>query len=59
VTGASALSRRDYGLALNMLAAGQVDAGSLITHRFEVADALAAFDEAGSGRALKVAIHNA
>lgn len=59
VTGASALSRRDYELALNMLAAGQVDAGSLITHRFEVADALAAFDEAGSGRALKVAIHNA
>lgn len=58
VTGASALSRRDYGLALNMLSAGQIDANSLITHRYEVADSLAAFDEAGSGRALKVAIHN-
>jgi L-iditol 2-dehydrogenase len=58
VTGASALSRRDYELALNMLASGQIDAGSLITHRYEVADSLAAFDEAGSGRALKVAIHN-
>lgn len=58
VTGASALSRRDYELALNMLATGQIDAGSLITHRYEVAESLAAFDEAGSGRALKVAIHN-
>ena len=58
VTGASALSRRDYELALNMLASGQIDASSLITHRYEVSDSLAAFDEAGSGRALKVAIHN-
>jgi L-iditol 2-dehydrogenase len=58
VTGASALSRRDYELALNMLASGQIDAATLITHRYEVADSLAAFDEAGSGRALKVAIHN-
>lgn len=58
VTGASALSRRDYELALNMLASGQIDAGSLITHRYGVSDSLAAFDEAGSGRALKVAIHN-
>lgn len=58
VTGASALRRRDYELALNMLSAGQIDANSLITHRYEVADSLAAFDEAGSGRALKVAIHN-
>lgn len=59
VTGASALSRRDYELALNMLSTGQIDANALITHRYEVADSLAAFAEAGSGRALKVAIHNA
>ena len=58
VTGASALSRRDYALALNMLSAGQIDAKALITHRYEVADSLAAFEQAGSGRALKVAIHN-
>lgn len=58
VTGASALSRRDYELALNMLSAGQIDATALITHRYGVSDALAAFDQAGSGRALKVAIHN-
>jgi L-iditol 2-dehydrogenase len=58
VTGASALARRDYELALNMLASGQIDAGSLITHRYQVAESLAAFDEAGSGRALKVAIRN-
>jgi L-iditol 2-dehydrogenase len=58
VTGASALTRQGYELALNMLSTGQIDANSLITHRFEVSDSLAAFDEAGSGRALKVAIKN-
>jgi len=58
VTGASALSRRDYELSMNMLASGQIDANMLITHRFEVADSLEAFQEAGSGRALKVAICN-
>lgn len=56
VTGASALSRMDYELALGLLASGQVDGGSLITHRYPVEDALAAFDQAGSGRALKVAL---
>jgi L-iditol 2-dehydrogenase len=56
VSGASALRRVDYELALAMLGSGQIDARTLITHRFEVADALAAFDEAASGRALKVAI---
>ncbi len=59
VTGASALTRQGYELALNMLSTGQIDATSLITHRFDVADSLAAFDAAGSGSALKVAIHNA
>ncbi len=58
VTGASALSRRDYELAMNMLASGKIDANMLITHRYEVADSLSAFQEAGSGRALKVAICN-
>lgn len=59
VTGASALTRQGYELALNMLSSGQIDAASLITHRYDVADSLAAFDAAGSGQALKVAIHNA
>jgi L-iditol 2-dehydrogenase len=58
VTGASALSRQGYEMALNMLSTGQIDATSLITHRFDVADALAAFDAAANGSALKVAIHN-
>ncbi len=58
VTGASALSRRDYEIALNLLASGRLDANSLITHRFAVADAIGAFEEAGSGRALKVALLN-
>ena len=58
VTGASALSRSGYELALNMLASGQIDATSLITHRYGVADSLEAFDVAGSGDAIKVAILN-
>lgn len=58
VTGASALRRKDYELAMLMLAGGQIDASMLITHRYQVADSLAAFEEAGSGRALKVAIRN-
>jgi L-iditol 2-dehydrogenase len=58
VTGASALSRRDYEIALNLLASGRLDAGSLITHRFGVAEALAAFAAASGGSALKVALLN-
>lgn len=58
VSGASALTRRDYEVALNLLAAGRIDARSLITHRFGVDDALQAFDEAGRGSALKVALVN-
>jgi L-iditol 2-dehydrogenase len=58
VTGASALSRSGYELALNMLSTGQIDATSLITHRYGVDDSLAAFDAAASGKAIKVAIHN-
>lgn len=58
VSGASALSRSGYEQALAMLASGQIDARTLITHRYGVHDSLEAFDEAGSGRALKVAICN-
>lgn len=58
VTGASALSRSGYELALNMLSTGQIDATSLITHRYGVDDSLAAFEAAASGKAIKVAIHN-
>ena len=58
VTGASALTRQGYEMALNMLSTGQIDATSLITHRYDVADSLAALDTAASGSALKVAIHN-
>lgn len=56
VTGASALSRRDYETALQLLATGQIDAASLITHQFGIGEAVAALAEAESGRALKVAI---
>jgi L-iditol 2-dehydrogenase len=58
VTGASALTRQGYELALHMLSSGQIDATSLITHRYAVADSMAAFEAASNGSALKVAIHN-
>jgi L-iditol 2-dehydrogenase len=58
VTGASALRRQDYETALNLLAGGLIDANSLVTHRFELGDAVEALKEAESGRALKVAIRN-
>jgi L-iditol 2-dehydrogenase len=58
VTGASALRRQDYETALNLLAGGLIDANSLVTHRFGLADAVEALNEAESGRALKVAIRN-
>jgi L-iditol 2-dehydrogenase len=58
VTGASALRRQDYETALNLLAGGLIDANSLVTHRFGLADAVEALKEAESGRALKVAIRN-
>lgn len=58
VTGASALSRRDYEVALNLLASGRMDAKTLITHRFGVDEALQAFEVAGRGTALKVALVN-
>jgi L-iditol 2-dehydrogenase len=58
VTGASALRRQDYETALSLLAGGLIDANSLVTHRFELGDAVEALKEAESGRALKVAIRN-
>ena len=58
VSGASALTRRDYEVALHLLASGRVEAKTLVTHRFGIDEALGAFAEAGSGRALKVALLN-
>ena len=39
---ASALRRQDYETALNLLAGGLIDANSLVTHRFGLADAVEA-----------------
>ena len=46
------------GYVPNLLAGGLIDANSLVTHRFGLADAVEALKEAESGRALKVAIRN-
>ena len=59
VTGASALTRQGYETALNLLASGQINGDTLITHEFTVDEAPAAFAEAESGRALKVLIRDA
>jgi L-iditol 2-dehydrogenase len=55
VTGAFGLSRVDYADALSMAASGRIELASLITHRFGLADAGAAFALAERGEAVKVA----
>ena len=58
VTGAFGLSRKDYDQAFDMIASGQLDAKSLITHQYPLDDILAALGTAESGAAIKVALHN-
>lgn len=58
VTGAFGLSLRDFDLAFDLVASGRIDVKSLITHRFPLEDAVAAFAAAESGDAIKVAILN-
>jgi L-iditol 2-dehydrogenase len=41
-----------------MIAGGQLDMKSLLTHRFGLADIKAAFDTAEDGSAIKVALVN-
>lgn len=59
VTGAFGLSRRDYEDALRMIAGGRIDARSLVTHQFGLAEVDAAFAMAEGGSAVKVAIVDA
>ncbi|PSL08057.1 L-iditol 2-dehydrogenase [Haloactinopolyspora alba] len=56
VTGTSAMRRRDYEMALRLIETGAVDVGRLLTHRVPLSDAAEAFELAGSGDGLKVAI---
>lgn len=59
VTGSFGLSRRDYEDALHMVMDGRIDLGGMVTHRYALHEAAAAFAMAESGGAMKVAITDA
>ncbi len=56
VTGTTASTNEECRAALDLIVDGQVDAGSLVDARFDLASAEDAFELAASGRALKVVI---
>ncbi|HUZ85516.1 MAG TPA: alcohol dehydrogenase catalytic domain-containing protein [Candidatus Baltobacterales bacterium] len=56
VTGTSANTNDDCREALNLARGGKIDLGALVTARFALPDAKAAFAAASSGEALKVVI---
>lgn len=58
VTGAFGLSRKDYDRAFDMIASGQLDLKSMITHRYPLSEIAEALAVAESGSAIKVAILN-
>ncbi len=58
VTGASALRRVDYETAFGLLRSGLIATDRLITHRFDMSEAVQAIQFARGGKGLKVAICN-
>jgi L-iditol 2-dehydrogenase len=56
VTGAFGLSRRLFERALHLIGTGQIEVKSLLTHEFELAEIISAFDAAEQGIALKAAV---
>jgi len=56
VSGASALTRRQYEKSLRLIEAGVIAAGDLITHRLALADINEAMQIAGSGEGVKVLV---
>ncbi len=59
VTGSFGLDRLQFEMALGMIASGRLEVESMLTHRFELSDILAALETAERGDAIKVAIVNA
>lgn len=59
VTGAFGLSRKDFDRAFEMVASGQIDLKSMITHRFVLDDIQDALAIAEDGSAIKVAVLDA
>ncbi len=56
VTATTACSTSDCRRAAQIVSAGLVDLGSLVSRRFPLSEAVAAFAEAESGRALKIVL---
>ena len=56
VTGASALTRQQYHQALELIASGKVDVGSLVTHEYSLEEINEALATAESGAGIKIAI---
>jgi L-iditol 2-dehydrogenase len=58
VTGAFGLSRATYDQAFDMVSSGRLNLGPFVTHRFPLSQAIAAFEMAEAGEAIKVALLN-
>ncbi|HLS13843.1 MAG TPA: zinc-dependent dehydrogenase [Beutenbergiaceae bacterium] len=56
VTGASNARRSDYADAVALIASGRIDTGALVTHRFDLSDAMTAIETVASGSGIKVAV---
>lgn len=54
LTGSFGFTPLQFHTALTILAGGAIDAGSIITHQFDLDQAVEAFDMASSGKALKI-----
>jgi L-iditol 2-dehydrogenase len=57
VSGSSGASISDYARAMRLVEAGQIRVTDLVSHRFGIAHAAAAFDHALSGKGLKTVIY--
>lgn len=58
VTGSFGLNRLQFEKSLDMIAAGQIEVDSMLTHHFELKDIGAALETAEKGSAVKVAVVN-
>ena len=55
--GSTGSSIQDYASALQLVESGQIKVTDVVTHRFGMADAVAAFDHALSGQGMKTILY--
>lgn len=58
ITGSFGLNRIQFEKSLAMIASGQIEVDSMLTHRFQLKDIVAALTTAEQGSAMKVAVIN-